>query len=156
MAVTVVLVRHGEAKFKKLGQTDFDRELTSKGAKALDKAFPQTFGRLRPTKASELWVSTAVRARQTAQIANKTLGIKTVREMPFLYEQDDRMFMDELAQSQDQADLIVVVGHIPFMEDACFLLTQSYQGFSTGAAAAIQVDENLHGNLLWFEQGPNA
>ncbi|MDO4805783.1 MAG: histidine phosphatase family protein [Coriobacteriales bacterium] len=156
MSQTVVLVRHGEAKGKKLGQTDFERELTKKGAKALEKAFPQTFARLSPTQKSELWVSTAVRARQTAQIANKTLGIETVRELPFLYDQDDRAFMDELAQSQGHADLIVVVGHIPFMEDACFLLTQAYQGFSTGAAAAVQLDDNLHGKLLWFEQGPCA
>ena len=153
MACTVVLVRHGEAKNKKLGQSDFDRELTKKGAEALRQAFPQTFGLLKPTDKSELWVSSAIRARQTAEIANKTLGIKTIREMPELYDQDHGAFMAELAQTT--ADLVVVVGHIPFMEDACDMLTHTFLGFSTGGVAAISVDDNLRGRLLWFMQGPD-
>ena len=154
MARIVVLVRHGEAKNKKLGQSDFDRELTKKGAEALRQAFPKTFGLLEPTDKSELWMSSAIRARQTAEIANQTLGIATIREMPELYNQDHEAFMAELAQTD--ADLVVVVGHIPFMEDACDMLTHTYLGFSTGAAAAIRVDDDLRGRLLWFMQGPNA
>ncbi|MBO7674813.1 MAG: histidine phosphatase family protein [Atopobiaceae bacterium] len=154
MGRVVVLVRHGEAKNKKLGQSDFDRELTKKGAEALRAAFPQTFGLLEPTDKSELWVSSAVRARQTADIANETLAIQTIREMPALYDQDYEAFMSELAQTT--ADLVVVVGHIPFMEDACDMLTHTFLGFSTGAAAAILLDDNLRGRLLWFMQGPNA
>ena len=154
MALKVVLVRHGEAKGKKLGQTDFERELTKKGAAALREAFPQTFGLLEPTRASELWVSTAVRARQTADIANETLGIEIIRERDYLYEQDQEAFLEELAGSN--ADLVVVVGHIPFMEDACAMLTGTFIGFSTGAAAAIEMKSNGRGNLLWFVQGPQA
>ena len=152
MSRTVILVRHGEAKSKKYGQTDFDRELTKRGAAALEAAFPQVFARVRPTSASELWVSSAERALQTAEIANKTLGIKTVRKFDYLYEQDHQSFMDELAITN--ADLVVVVGHIPFMEDACAMLTGSFIGFSTGAAACIEVDDAGSGELLWFEDGP--
>lgn len=152
MALTVVLVRHGEAKNKKLGQTDFERRLTKKGAAALREAFPQTFSMLEPTLASELWVSTAARARETADIANATLGIETIREMPSLYDQDHQAFIDAL--SETNADLVVVVGHIPFMEDACAMLTGTYLGFSTGAAAAIEVSSSGRGRLLWFIQGP--
>lgn len=148
MATTVILVRHGEAKGKKLGQTDFERELTKKGAQALRKAFPHTFAQVKPTNKSELWVSTAVRAQQTAQIANDTLGIATVRDMDYLYEQDLEAFFDELAVTT--ADLVVVVGHIPFMEDACAMLTGAFHGFSTGSAAAVQINENGKGKLLWF------
>lgn len=154
MTRTVVLVRHGEAKSKKYGQTDFDRELTKRGAAALESAFPHTFARVKPTRASELWVSSAKRALQTAKIANKTLGIKTVREFDYLYEQDHQSFMDELAITN--ADLVVVVGHIPFMEDACAMLTGSFIGFSTGAAACIKIDDVGNGELLWFEEGPEA
>lgn len=152
MALTVVLVRHGEAKGKKLGQTDFERELTGRGAAALEKAFPQTFGQVKPTQASELWVSSAIRARQTAEIANKTLGIQSIREMDSLYDQDRDAFVDEL--SSTAADLVVVVGHIPFMEDACAMLTGTFLGFSTGAAAAIELGDNGRGKLLWFVSGP--
>ncbi len=152
MALKVVLVRHGEAKSKKLGQTDFERELTKKGAIALREAFPHTFGMLEPTRASELWVSSAVRARQTADIVNETLGIETIRERAYLYEQDHEAFMEELSQAN--ADLVVVVGHIPFMEDACAQLTGTFLGFSAGAAAAIEIGTFTRGRLLWFVQGP--
>lgn len=152
MALTVVLVRHGEAKNKKLGQTDFDRELTKKGAAALRESFPKTFGLVGPTRASELWISPAVRARMTAEIANDTLGIETVHEMRALYEQDQQAFVDALRDTN--ADLVVVVGHIPFMEDACAMLTGTFLSFSAGAAAAIQVSDSGRGRLLWFVQGP--
>ena len=152
MATKVVLVRHGDAKGKKLGQTDFERELTKKGAHALADAFPETFSLVNPTAKSELWVSTAVRARQTADIANATLDIATVREFDWLYEQDQQAFLDEL--SATDADLVVVVGHIPFMEDACALLTGTYLGFSTGAAACVEMRQKGRGRLLWFVQGP--
>lgn len=161
MALTVVLVRHGDAKGKKLGQTDFDRELTDAGVKALEEGFVRTMGLVDVTPATELWVSPAVRARQTAHIANKTLGIETHREMRCLYDQDDEAFLQELAQTN--ADTVVVVGHIPFMEDMCAYLCGQYLGFSTGAAAAILIDDRavrkmtqgrVRGRLLWFMQGP--
>ncbi len=160
MALTVVLVRHGDAKRKAMGQTDFERELTSAGMRSLEEAFPRTMSLVDVTSASELWVSPAVRARQTAHIANKTLGIETHREMKCLYDQDGDAFMREL--SQTNADVVVVVGHIPFMEDACALLCGQYLGFSTGAAAAISLNDRdvrqlangrVRGRLLWFVQG---
>ena len=155
MVQTVVLIRHGEAKNKRLGETDFDRELTKRGAAALEEAFPHSLALVRVTQASELWVSPAVRARQTAEIANKTLGIATVREVEALYEQDQMEFLDELAQAD--ADVVVAVGHIPFMEDTTALLCGSFLGFSTGAAAAIELGESgTRGKLLWFVQGPRS
>lgn len=152
MALTVVFVRHGEAKGKKLGQTDFERELTKGGIAALKEAFPKTFDMLEPTRASELWVSTATRARQTAEIVNETLGIETHRERGYLYEQDQQAFLDELGETN--ADLVVVVGHIPFVEDACALLTGTFLNFAPGAAAAVEVSSSCRGRLLWFVQGP--
>ncbi len=152
MALKIVLVRHGEAKSKKSGQTDHERELTKRGAEALRDAYPKTFSLVEPTLASELWVSTATRARQTADIANETLGIETVHLRDSLYEQDHQAFLDDV--SQTNADLVVVVGHIPFMEDACYHLTGTSLGFSAGAAAAIEQPEHGRGRLLWFVQGP--
>ena len=154
MAQQVVLIRHGEAKGKKVGQTDFERELTDKGAKALAKAFPQALSLAKPTRRSELWVSTAVRAQQTAQIANQTLGIATVRNEDYLYDQDQDQFVKDLRSSR--ADLVVVVGHIPFMEDACALLCGTYLGFSTGAVACVSLGQGGRGRLEWFVQGPSA
>lgn len=161
MALTVVLIRHGEAKLKELGQTDCERELTDDGAKALKEAFPQALSLVGVTGASELWMSPAARARATAQIANETLGIETCREMKSMYAQDQDEFLAEL--SQTNADVVVAVGHIPFMEDMCARLSGQYLSFSTGAAAAIEIDDRAvrslssglgRGRLKWFVQGP--
>lgn len=155
MALTVVLIRHGEAKSKRLGETDFDRELTKRGAKALERAFPEYLRMVDTSLASELWMSPAVRARQTAEIANKTLHIETHREIPALYEQDQKAFLDQLGQTN--ADVVVAVGHIPFMEDVAARLCGTYLGFSTGAAAAIEIDDATgRGTLKWFVQGPRS
>ena len=160
MSRTLVLVRHGDALGREPGQTDAQRSLSDAGMRALEEAFPRTFGLLEPAKSSELWVSTALRARQTAKIANETLGIESVYELKCLYDQDGDAFMREL--SQTNADVVVVVGHIPFMEDACALLCGQYLGFSTGAAAAISLNDRdvrqlangrVRGRLLWFVQG---
>ena len=153
MVQTVVLIRHGEAKSKEFGQTDFERELTGKGKKALAKAYPRSLALVDVTDATELWMSPATRACQTADIANETLGIATRRELSCLYEQDDEAFLQELRRSD--ADTVVVVGHIPFMEDMCATLCGQYLGFSTGAVAAVNTGKGI-GRLAWFVQGPLA
>ena len=152
MSLTVVLIRHGEAKNKRLGQTDFERELTERGAEALREAFPRALDLVDVTDKTELWVSPATRALQTAQIANETLRIETQRELESMYEQNQEAFLREL--SQTDADVVVAVGHIPFMEDVAARLCGTYLGFSTGAAAAVSINENGRGELEWFVQGP--
>ena len=101
------------------------------------------------------------RFKAMEKIANETLGIETCRELRCLYEQDHEKFLAELAQTN--ADTVVVVGHIPFMEDMCAQLCGQYLGFSTGAAAAISISDKqvrqlgrgrVRGRLLWFVQGP--
>ena len=42
MAVNLVLVRHGQAAAKQLGQTDAERPLTPEGLAAIRAAFPKT------------------------------------------------------------------------------------------------------------------
>ena len=155
MALKLVLIRHGEAKSKKLGMTDFERELTEEGAEALREAFPKHLSLVEVDEGTELWTSTAIRAKQTSAIANETLGIECVREFDDLYEQDQFAFLSAL--SQTDATTVVAVGHIPFMEDVCARLTGVYLGFAEGAAACVEIldtESMSRVRLLWFVQGP--
>ena len=155
MSRTLVLVRHGDALGREPGQTDAQRSLSDAGMRALEEAFPRTFGLLEPTKSSELWVSTALRARQTAKIANETLGIESVYELKCLYDQDHKKFLDTYAGIR--ADLVVAVGHIPFMEDVTALLCGANLTFAPGAVCAIEMgDAGTRCRLLWFVQGSQA
>ena len=122
---------------------------------ALKEAFPKHLSLVEVDEGTELWTSTAVRAKQTSAIANETLGIECVRELDDMYEQDQFAFLSAL--SQTDATTVVAVGHIPFMEDVCARLTGVYLGFSEGAAACVEVldtESMSRGRLLWFVQGP--
>lgn len=163
MAVTLVLVRHGQAERKKIGQTDIERPLTPEGQRALDAAFPTTFSMVEVTKKTELWVSPALRARQTAKVANETLCIPAERQIECreLFDQDETAFLDLVAESA--ADTIVAVGHIPFMDRLAEYLSGQPVAFDAGGVAAVRVDapceaarpsSRYPGRLLWFVQGP--
>jgi phosphohistidine phosphatase len=163
MAVTLVLVRHGQAERKKIGQTDIERSLTPEGLRALGAAFPTTFSLVEVTQHTELWVSPALRARQTAEVANETLRIPDERQFDCreLFDQDEAEFLDLVAASD--ADTIVAVGHIPFMNRLTEYLSGQPVAFDTGGVAAIRIDDpretarpsaRYPGRLLWFVQGP--
>ena len=163
MALKLVLIRHGEARGKRIGETDFERELTKAGIEALTEAFPRHLSLIDVDEDTELWSSTAIRARQTADIANETLKIDRRVELDGLYEQDQQAFLEALAETD--ANTVVAVGPIPFMEDVCARLTGAFLDVSTGAAACVEISDaqrdalgrgTARGRLAWFVQGPDA
>ena len=71
----VVLIRHGDAENRRLGQTDAERRLTISGLRALQQGYPAL---LEPLKGEvsdiHVWSSEAVRARETAEVYRR-LGV---------------------------------------------------------------------------------
>lgn len=163
MARTLILVRHGKAQKAQLGLADADRPLVPGAEEALAATYKTTFALLRGTESAELWVSPALRARQTAaQVSRALVGngvkISASRELPYLFEQDAQAFEALLEQSPDDAR-IVAVGHIPFMEDELAELTGADLPFSPGSVAAVRLaggtrHATADGELLWFVRGP--
>ena len=163
MARTLILVRHGKAEKPRLGLKDADRALVPGAAEALEATYKTTFSLLRGTESAELWVSPALRARQTAAQVSRALvgnGVKLAanRELPCLLEQDGDAFQTLLEQTPDGA-CVVAVGHIPFMEDELTDLTGVDLSFSPGSIAAIRLTGSPRhatagGELLWFVRGP--
>lgn len=167
MSLTVLLVRHGKAEGKRAGQTDAARSLTPAGHEALVSAFPRSLSLLAGSGSTpELWVSPAVRARQTAEVvAQAVAGVLGLASAPVpephdcLLDQDLEAFLGELSERSAQGDgTVVVVGHVPFMGRASQALCGCELPFSTGAVAAIELarDASEPGRLLWFVQGPRA
>ncbi len=163
MARTLILVRHGKAEKPWLGLKDADRALVPGAAAALEATYKTTFSLLRGTESAELWVSPALRARQTASQVSRALvrsGVKigATRELPCLLEQDDDAFQTLLEQTPDGA-CIVAVGHIPFMEDELADLTGVDLSFAPGSVAAVHLAGSPRhaaagAELLWFVRGP--
>ena len=157
MVERLVLVRHGDAEFFGPEGTDESRRLTKHGKKALKKAFPTTFGPLRDEENLAMWVSPAVRALETAEVAAGVLGVRP-EEFDLhncLYEQDDDEFLAELSAEGDGC--VVAVGHIPFMHRMLWSLTGEDVPFSKGSVACVRfADGDLtRGTLEWFVEGPD-
>lgn len=154
----LVLIRHGDADSRRLGETDAQRQLTPRGRKALQDAYPQMLAPLAgELDELQVWSSDALRARQTAEVVCDALGIsrEAIELHRSLYEQDDDLFYAELGAAEG---VVVAVGHIPFMEDVATDLARTPLAFPKGSVACFDVGEQglRAATLAWFERGPKA
>ncbi len=151
MVKTLILVRHGKAQRAGTGVPDELRALTDAGRAALaaPNGFPRTFslvGASNRTRAT-IWASPAVRAQQTAQEVTAALGNRrAIIPMECLWEQDEQAFLRALAG--EESDLLIAVGHIPFMNRMAESLCGASLSFRPGGAAAIALDGDGAGELL--------
>ena len=166
MSKTIILVRHGKAQLRLDELPDFERELTEAGVRALKAWLPRAARLLAEEhpRSIELWTSSAVRAWQTADLVADelvdTLGIKELEtvEMPCLWTQDLAEFFSAVAECE--SDVVVAVGHNPFMEDAVAQVCGQAVPLATGAIVAVRVNGEFsnglpsEGRLLWVMQGP--
>lgn len=162
MVETLILVRHGKAE-PGGGRPDIERPLTDAGRAALaaPDGFPAIFARLDDDvrEQAELWVSPALRARQTAEEVAAVIGGRPLIEHESLWEQDGVAFLEELAASGARS--VIAVGHIPFMNELLDWLTGEAESFSPGSVAAIRLSptgsaNELGGTLLWLLKVPKA
>ncbi len=165
MARTIILVRHGKAKKAQLGTDDIDRPLVPGAAEALAPTFRHAVAQLHGARQAHLWVSPALRAKQTSAALAPALvgnGIQIVetRNLPCLFEQDQATFLDELAATPDDA-CVAAVGHIPFMDELLTRLCDCQIDFAPGSIAAVKLDgdprdPSISGTLLWYRPRPQA
>lgn len=154
----LILVRHGKACGLKPGQSDFDRELTDDARSFLASVdgFMRSFYLLDAHSASHatIWSSPAVRARQTADEVDRTLGgDHDVVLVDSLWEQDEDAFISQIAATD--ADCLIAVGHIPFMNNVISRISGVDLALKPGGIASIELDDSgVAGTLEWFVQGP--
>ena len=150
MVKMLVLVRHGDAESRGPAG-DIGRRLTDEGRSALEAAYPEAFKPLRDATSLALWASPAIRAMQTAAVIADALGLgeDDINVRNSLYEQDQEEFLAELAQASEE--IIVAVGHVPFMRHVAHYLAGLDGGFSKGEVRAIGFEGNglTGGRVLW-------
>lgn len=161
MVSQLILVRHGKAEAASDGIPDEQRSLTPEGSAALaaPSGFARTFSLLSDEMRRDaiVWSSTALRARQTARAIVDVLGDRPIVEKPYLFDQDEATFLDDLAHAD--ASCLAVVGHIPFMDRVTEYLTGANLLFTPGAAACLRINGALDpcsADLVWFVEGPAA
>lgn len=158
MVKTLVLVRHGKTEDVSATGGDIDRKLTPAGIRALEIAYPRNFSLLGEDPEVSIWCSPAVRALQTAGVVAEAVDACGIDVHRSLYDQDLDQFLQELTCADIDSEALVVVGHVPFMDELAHYYTGAEIRFNKGAAAAISLPDGPgeKGALRWYVAGPDA
>jgi phosphohistidine phosphatase len=136
---TLLLLRHAKSSWKENGVKDFDRPLNQHGLKAAP-----TIGRLlrkRKLRLDLVLSSPAERARQTTQLVLDAAGLKTeLRYDERIYEASGARLLEIISQLDDEADVVMMVGHNPGFEELLEALTGEARSLSTAALACVELD----------------
>ena len=134
--MNIYLIQHGEAMSEELNP---ERPLTEKGKSDVSKtaAFMKKAG----VKIDEIWQSTKLRAKQTAEIAAQTLGIKNVIEKEGLAPNDPVAPVADMINKSNKN--IVIAGHLPFLSKLTSLLINGSESrevvkFKQGGVVALE------------------
>jgi phosphohistidine phosphatase len=136
---TLLLLRHAKSSWKDNAMKDFDRPLNHRGLKAAP-----TIGRLmrkRKLQPDLVLSSPAERARQTTQLVLDSAGFKSeLRYDERIYEASSVRLFEVVSQIEDEANVALLVGHNPGMEELLEALTGEAHSLSTAALACIKLD----------------
>lgn len=131
----VVLVRHGQAESGEEG-SDHDRRLTARGQRDSTAAGGWLAERL--DRVDRVWVSSAVRARQTWEAMSRALPEPGAVDTDRALYQAGALQVVEWAASTD-VPVALVVGHNPTLERALAAITGQMRGLRAGAAAIVEI-----------------
>jgi len=143
--ITVYLVQHGIAVDKEL---DEQRPLSDAGSAEVQKVAQQL--KNSAIVINKIVHSGKLRAAQTAEIFAETLMVDNVTELSGIKPNDDPQKMI----SQMTEDALMVVGHLPNIENVMAALLQADKNttpvkFQNAAVACVTIDKN-ETYLKWF------
>lgn len=134
----LILIRHAKSAWDDPEQADHDRPLAPRGCEAA--------AWIGQTLRAEGWLpdavlcSTAVRTRQTLDLAGITTGVTYA---PQVYDLRDADFIDLIRAKGGPARVLALVGHNTAMERTAMLLAgddADFGGYPTGALAVLDFD----------------
>lgn len=153
MEIELVLLRHGIAEDFSEDGFDFNRKLTAKGRRRLEKRLPNLKKMLKNEKKLRIMSSPLVRARETAKILKEALKIKEdIGYYDFLGEGNLEALLAYLEGLKEEVT-VFVVGHEPYLSQWAEYFTKEPHTFRKGQAASflLRVEENsvMETRLLW-------
>jgi phosphohistidine phosphatase len=136
---TLLLLRHAKSSWKDSDARDFDRPLNQRGLKAAP-----AMGRLirkRKLRPDLVLSSPAERARQTTQLVIEAAALKTeLRYDERIYEASVARLFEIVSQIDDEANVVMLVGHNPGCEELLEVLTGEAHKLPTAAFACIELN----------------
>jgi phosphohistidine phosphatase len=138
------VLRHGEAEPHD-AKSDAQRELTPRGEEQSEWA-----GKALAALGVELaavWTSPKVRARETARLACKALGVEPIVYEPLAegFDVDD---LEVLLEAAGPDDRILIVGHEPDFSQLVHDLTGGRIDLKKGGVAAVGLETTRRGELI--------
>lgn len=145
----LILLRHGKTEAMAASGDDFDRALLPRGQ--ADAALMANVLLKEGMKPDLALVSSAVRARQTWEVARSVFGEVTTEIVPSLYLAPSERMRDLIDAWAERADTMIMVGHNPGIHELAVALLREgsasasqiaklQQGFPTATAAVFEFD----------------
>jgi len=149
----LILIRHGKADERQEMTDDSLRKLTAEGKKRLNKTLPSLGLLIKNIDKAQIWTSPLIRARQTADIVARILGVPDIAEHEFISNGEFTDLATALADQRTSAQ-VILVGHEPYLSEWTQKLCGASLSFKKGATACIQVNPTdlAASELLWFFQ----
>jgi len=145
----LTLMRHGDARWKDAGLTDFERPLSRRGTAAAE-AMARRLLELELVPELML-VSPARRAQQTAEIVARELSIPARRVVPEekLYLAAARDLLQAVRETGPRISHLLMIAHNPGVSELVGLLVpkNSRGGLGTAAVCSIAFDAPSWGTL---------
>ncbi|HYP54528.1 MAG TPA: histidine phosphatase family protein, partial [Pyrinomonadaceae bacterium] len=136
---TLLLMRHAKSSWKDVTLRDFDRPLNKRGRRAAPLV--AAFMRRKKLRPDLILSSPAERARETAALVIEHAGLSAeLRYDERIYEADAARLLEVVAQADERAGELMLVGHNPGMEELIKALTGADELMPTAALARVELD----------------
>lgn len=156
---TLLILRHAKSSWSSSAVSDFDRPLNGRGRR--DAPRMGAFMAENDLVPDLILCSAARRARDTARaVATASGADEPPVELDSLYEAEPESYLQEISERAGDAEVVMVVGHNPTLEELLSDLTGSQERMPTAALARIELpidswgalDGDVEGELaaLWY------
>lgn len=136
---TLLLLRHAKSSWKEQNLSDFERPLNGRGLKAAP--LMGRFLRRKKIQPDMIVSSPAERAHQTARLVIEAMKLDAAHRLDErIYEASVHDLLEVISQVEESANVILLVGHNPGLEELLEILTGEAQQMPTATLALITLD----------------
>ena len=136
---TLLILRHAKSSWDNPDSSDFDRPLNQRGLQTAP--FVGNSMREKNLRVDLILSSPARRARETTMLVSEAAGFEAeIRYDERIYEASPITLLHLLAETENEFDGVLLVGHNPGLEGLIKILTGGVVSMPTAALAEIALD----------------
>lgn len=136
----LIIQRHGKAENKTA--LDSDRDLELEGEEQIKKVGDSM--RSKKNIPDLILFSPAIRALKTKDIIMDSLKEFseniTIKQAPVIYDNDYRQILKLISETDDGINTLMIIGHIPSLEEVLYFLIKENKPIGTGKQAVVDIE----------------